>query len=155
MAKFLDGDMYASFGTILLGTGSKLNPDGELMMDHEIKKKVNTCGRHFGKIFGKILKDTNREMKLFGLVLWGQYGVFQTGYEPDELDMTLFKFSMSRVSEAATKNWFERYNIDLSRIGNGNGHKKEIIQVLEMLPDNVLVWTRRDNQEGSHNGLHT
>ncbi len=154
MAKFLSGDMYASFGRILFGASSKLTPDGELIMDQEIKEKLNTGGRSFQKIFGKILRETNREMKPFGLVMWGEYGVFQTGYQPNELDMTLFKFSMSRVSEAARKNWFERFNIDLSRIGNGNGHKDEVVQVLEMLPDNVLVWTNGDSRERSDNGLH-
>ena len=154
MAKFLSGDMYASFGTILFGAGSKLTPDGELIIDQEIKERLNTGGRRFEKIFGKILKDTNREMKLFGLVLYCQYGVFQTGYEPDELDMTLFKFSMSKVSEKAIENWFERYNIDLSRIGNGNRQRKEVIQVLEMLPDNVHVWNAGDNHEGFQSSLH-
>ena len=155
MAKFLDGDMYASFGTILFGAGSKLTPDGELIMDQEIKERLNTGGRSFEKIFGKIIRDTNREIKLFGLVLYGQYGVFQTGYEPNELDMTLFRFSMSRISEKAIKNWFERYNVDLQSIGNGNGQRAEVVRILEMLPDNVLVWNRRNSCEGLTNGLHT
>ena len=155
MAKFLDGDMYASFGTILFGTGSKLTPDGELIMDQNIKERINRSGRNFEKIFGKILKDTNREMKLFGLILCGEYGVFQTGYEPDGLDMRLFRFSMSRVSEEAIKHWFQRYNLDLHSIGNGNGESEEVIRIVEMLPDNVLVWSRKDNQEGPTNGLHT
>ena len=155
MAKFLSGDMYASFGTIVFGAGSKLTPDGELIMDEEIRKRLNIGGRSFEKIFGRILRETNREMKPFGLVMWGEYGIFQTGYEPNELDMMLFKFSMSRVSEAARKNWFERFNIDFPRICNGNGQKEEVIQILEMLPDNVLVWSKRVNQDGTQNGLHT
>ena len=143
MAVFNQGDIYAAVGITMFGAGSKLTPNGELIMDQNIKDKIKRSDLNFERAFGKIIQDTNRERSIYGLILYGQYGVFQIGYKPCELDMNLFKFSMSKVSDKAKKNWFEIYNMDISSIGNGNGEIDLMMPVLEMLPDNVRIWEAR------------
>ena len=143
MAVFNKGDMYAAIGTMMFCAGSNLAPGGELIMDKSIKDKINRASLRFDKLFGQIIHDTCGDMGLYGLIFHGQMGIFQAGYKPRELDMNLFKFSMSKVSEKAKKNWFEIYNLDLSSIGNGNGEIRFLMPVLEMLPDNVRIWEAR------------
>ena len=143
MAVFNQCDSSAATGTMMFRAGSKLAPGGELIMDQGIKQKINRSILGIDKLFGKIIQDTCGDMGLYGLIFHGQMGIFQTGYKPRELDMNLFKFSMSKVSEKAKKNWFEIYNMDISSIGNGNGEIDFLMPVLEMLPDNVRIWEAR------------
>ena len=145
MAVFKQGDMYAAIGTMMFSAGSNLTPGGELVMDKSIKDKINRASPRFEKLFGQIIQDTCGDMGLYGLIFHGQMGIFQTGYKPRELNMNLFKFSMSKVSEKAKRNWFEIYNLDLSSIGNGNGEIGFLMPVLEMLPDNVRIWETRED----------
>ena len=142
MAVFNKGDISAAIGTIMFGAGSKLAPDGKLVMDQNIKEKINQESLRLDRLFGQIIQNTCGDMGLYGLILHGQIGIFQIGYESQGMNMNLFKFSMSKVSEKATKNWFEIYNLDLSSIGNGNGKIDSLMPVLEMLPDNVRIWTQ-------------
>jgi len=145
MAVFNRGDMYAAIGTMMFSAGSNLAPGGELIMDKSIKDKINRASLRFDKLFGQIIRDTCGDNGLYGLIFHGQMGIFQAGYKPQELDMSLFKFSMSKVSEKAKKNWHEIYNLDLSSIGNGNGEIRFLMPVLEMLPDNVRIWETRED----------
>lgn len=141
MAVFNKGDISAAIGTIMFGAGSKLTTGGELIMDQGIKQRISRSILGIDKLFGWIIQDTCGDMGLYGLILYGQYGIFQTEYAHNEMNMDLFKFSMSKVSDKATKNWFEIYNLDLSNIGYGNGKIDALMPVLEMLPDNVRIWT--------------
>ena len=145
MAVFNKGDMYAAIGTMMFSAGSNLAPGGELIMDKSIKNKINRASLRFDKLFGQIIQDTCGDNGLYGLILHGQMGIFQAGYKPRELNMNLFKFSMSKVSEKAKKNGFKIYNMDVSSIGNGNGEIHVLMPVLEMLPDNVHIWEAREN----------
>ena len=145
MTVFNQGDSSAAIGTTMFGAGSKLASGGELLMHQSIKDKINRTTLRFDKLFGRIIQDTCGDMGLYGLIFHGQMGIFQIGYKPQKMDMNLFKFSMSKVSEKATKNWFEIYNINLSGIGNGNGEIDVLMPVLEMLPDNVRIWETRED----------
>jgi len=140
MALFNEGDMYAYAGTILFGAGSTLTPDGELVMKKRIKQKINRSYLRFEKTFGKIIQRTCGDMGLYGVIFRGQYGIIQVGYKPNELDVNLFKFSISKVSENVKMMPFETYHIDLSSIGNGNGDVAPLLPILQMLPDNVYLW---------------
>jgi hypothetical protein len=146
MAFFNEGDMYACAGTIMFGAGSTLTPDGELVMKERIKQRINISHLRLDRTFGRIIQHTCGDMGLYGVIFQGQYGIFQMGYRPNELDRYLFRFSMSKVFEEVKMMPFETYHIDLSSIGNGNGDVAALLPTLVMLPDNVRLWRIREDQ---------
>ena len=145
MAVFKQGDMFNASGFIIISANSSLTK-GKLVMDRDAKRKLNKRVSGIDRIFGQMILETCGDLGIYGLLLYREYGVLQVGYGRNEINLNLFKFSMSKLSEKARANWNEVYNIN--GIGNGR-HKGNYLRVAEMLPDNVYVW-RKEN-DAQHN----
>ena len=139
MAVFKQGDMFNALGFIIISANSTLTSKGKLVMDQDAKRKLSKRVSGIDRIFGQMILETCGDLGIYGLLLYREYGVLQVGYGRNEINLNLFKFSMSKLSEKARANWNEVYNIYCPGIGNGR-HKGSYQRIAEMLPDNVYVW---------------
>jgi len=139
MAVFKQGDMFRASGFIIISANSSLTSKGALVMDQDAKRKLNKRVSGIDRLFGQMILETCGDLGIYGLLFYEEYGVLQVGYGCNEIDLNLFKFSMSKLSEKANANWNEVYNINCPGIGNGR-RKGSYLRVVEMLPDNVYVW---------------
>jgi len=140
MAVLRQGDILSAPGIALFGACSSLTPEGELVMDQNVRRKLDTYSPGMDKAFGKVLQDTCGHLGCYGLILYGRCGIFQIGFKFNEINMDLFRFSMSKLSENARRNWYELYDIDAPSIGNGKETIDDFKPILEMLPANVRIW---------------
>ena len=145
MPKFRTGEMFQSSGYIVVTTNSFLTTEGKLVMGRgaawQLKQKVPGID----KIFGKLINENCGHLGCYGLIFFERYGAAQVKYRFDEkANLELITHSMTMLSIMAGNNNKGIYNINYPGIGNGGLKENEVRPIIEMLPDNVHVWKKKE-----------
>ncbi len=143
MPQFKTGEMFKSHGFIIVTANSFLTSDFRLVMGSgaafDLKRKVPGIDR----IFGRMIFDICGHLGIYGLLSYKRYGIFQVKVRFDEkARMDLIQHSLFKLSQAAKRNKEYRYNLNFPGIGYGRLERKEVIPLLDTLPENVVIWER-------------
>jgi hypothetical protein len=149
MPVFKEGDMLQAHGYIIVTTSSFLTSEKKLVMGagvaRDLKIKVPGIDQAFGELIYTLCKHLGR----YGLIFHNRYGAFQVRYRfNDKARADLIRFSAAALKGAAINNREELFNLNYPGIGNGDLKEYEVRPILEVLPENVCVWKKREVSYG-------
>ena len=143
------GNMWSVFDTadyFLVTTNSYIRNDGELVMGRGIARQAK---RRFPGL-SAILGDRIQHLSLYGLEItevsdltaWiGAFQVKRHYMYPAETD--IIKYATGKLKALAEQFPRVRYDLNFPGIGCGKLTKDQVTPIIEVLPDNVHVWTFR------------
>jgi hypothetical protein len=145
MPVFKEGNMLQAPGYIIVTTSSFLTSEKKLVMGagvaRDLKIKVPGIDQAFGELIYTLCKHLGR----YGLIFHDRYGAFQVRYRfNDKARADLIRFSAAALKGAAINNREEIFNLNYPGIGNGGLKEYEVRPILEVLPENVCVWKKRE-----------
>jgi len=149
MPIFKEGQMFQAPGYLIVTTNSFLTSEKKLVMGmgaaRDLKVKVAGIDVKFGELIHTFCKHLGK----YGLIFHDRYGAFQVKYRfNDKARTDLIRFSVAALTAAANNNSKEIFNINYPGIGNGGLKEHEVRPILEVLPENVHVWKKREVSYG-------
>jgi hypothetical protein len=151
MAIFREGNLFKENGLKFVTTNSYLKKDLRLVMGRGAAKELKTISPDIDSIFGNIINTTCGHLGVYGIIKHNLYGAFQVKYHfMDKADPELIKYSTILLSAEAGKT-DQIIHLNYPGIGNGKLSKEIVRPLLDILPDNVHIWERKEKT----NGLHT
>lgn len=141
------GNMIADAqGYIIVTANSTLKNNGRLVMGAGEAKMLKDIYPDIDKSFGRLLADNygTSTSTRYGLILnrTMKLGAFQTKtYWKNKSDIDLIRLSVAKLTIEALSNPKETYNLNFPDIGYGGLNKSDVEPILQVLPDNVHVWT--------------
>ena len=144
MPNFKTGEMFQVPGFKIVTTNSFLTNKKKLVMGRGAACQLKMKVPGIDKIFGEMIHETCGHLGRYGLLFNGKYGAFQVKYRFDEkADLDLIKFSMEILTWVAQRDRYI-YSINFPGIGNGKLEKDDVKPLLDILPDNVYVWEKKE-----------
>lgn len=127
------------FDLVLLG----LSLSGLVLSASPFVKKIKVPGIDLA--FGELIYTLCKHLGRYGLIFHDRYGAFQVKYRfNDKARTDLIRFSAAALKGAAINNREELFNLNYPGIGNGGLKEYEVRPILEVLPENVCVWKKKE-----------
>jgi len=145
MATFREGNLFNEPGLKIITASSFLTGDSKLVMVKGPELELRILFPGIDKLFGEIIHETCGHLGIYGLLIDTAFGLFQVKCDfRQEADLELIRFSTFLLTVEAQK---IGGIIHLNYPGNGNGKLPEeaIKPLLNILPDNVHVWERKEH----------
>jgi hypothetical protein len=151
MAYFAHGQMWREWNRarcVFVTTNGTINKQGELVMGRgaadEAKRLVPGIARRFGE------QATNHYLQWgseepYGLLLdtKSTIGAFQVKYHwAHRAKLELIEYSAAMLRDYALEKPDKQVFLNFPGIGFGKLNLDEVLERLEILPDNVVLWTR-------------
>lgn len=144
MAIFREGNLFKEDGCKFITANSHLTKDLRLVMGRGAAQELKTILPGIDKIFGKIIHRTCGHLGLYGLIKHDPCGIFQVKYNfRDKADLDLIRFSINLLTGEAKKTG-RIIHLNYPGIGYGQLSKEVIRPLLDILPDNVHIWERKE-----------
>lgn len=131
---------------IFIFTGnSYVRKDGALVQGRGIAKFVRDTYKGIDLVFGEMIAAKCGHLGEYGL-LWTEYagfviGVAQVKYNySDHADIDLIKRTVEKLDRLARHRLKNVFHINYPGIGNGQLSVSDVEPLLNVLPDNVLVY---------------
>jgi len=141
MAVFMKGDMWSVFGLVdhfVITTNSTIKKNGAVVMGAGIAKQVRDKWPGIDVEIGNAINGVDT----YGLILGSDIGVFQVKhFWGDDADVRLIKYSTMELAMHAVANPDRTYALNFPGIGNGGLPYEVVKPIVDVLPDNVQVWT--------------
>ena len=145
MPVFKEGDMLQAQGYIIVTTNSFLTSEKKLVMGAGVARDLKIKVPGIDLAFGELIHTFCKHLGRYGLIFYDRYGAFQVRYRfNDKARTDLIRFSAAALKTAAVNNPKELFNINYPGIGNGGLKEYEVRPILEVLPENVCVWKKRE-----------
>ena len=132
---------------IFLFTGnSYINKKGELVMGRGAALEVKKHYPNIPKILGDKIKEIGKRHPVFrenyGLIILNSgIGVFQVKYHyKDSADLNLINYSAKILSEFAKLKEDKIFHMNFPGIGYGQLDEKDVLPIIEQLPNNVRIY---------------
>ena len=142
MAQFKKGDMFSVFNIsdhFLITTNAIIKKNGGLVMGAGIAKTCRDRWPGLDVKLGTAIKQNGPE---YGVILGRKLGIFQVKHHfKDAADLELIAASARKLAVIAAAQKDERFDLNFPGIGNGKRSYAEVKPLLDILPDNVYVWT--------------
>ena len=146
MPIFREGNLFKEDGCKFITANSYLTKDLRLVMGRGAAQELKTIFPGIDKIFGNIIHNTCGHLGLYGLIKHDLCGIFQVKYNfMDKADLELIKFSIYLLTVEAG-NIGQIIHLNYPGIGYGKLSKEVIRPLLDILPDNVHVWERKESE---------
>jgi hypothetical protein len=145
MAIFREGNLFKEHGFKFVTGNSYLTKDLRLVMGRGAALELKTLSPGIDEIFGNIIHETCGHLGVYGLIKHALCGVFQVKHDyREKTDLDLIKFSVILLTAEARK--VDRIvHLNYPGIGNGKLSKEIIRPLLDILPDNVHIWERKED----------
>jgi len=145
MPVFKTGDMWSVFDTVdyfVITTNAILKKNNALVMGAGIAKQVRDRYPGIDVEIGNAINQTCGYAGEYGLLIGNKIGVFQVKYHYKQTaNLGLISQSAKELAAHAEANPDKTYALNYPGIGNG-GLKRWLVEpLLEILPDNVQIWT--------------
>jgi len=151
MPTFKEGNMLQAPGYIIVTTNSFLTSEKKLVMGAGAARDLKIKVPRIDEKFGELIDTFCRHLGRYGLLFHDRYGAFQVKYRfNDKARTDLIRFSVAALKTAAVNNPKELFNINYPGIGSGGLKEYEVRPILEVLPENVCVWKKREVIYGLH-----
>ena len=144
MPVFREGNLYHEDGIKFVTTNSYLTKDLRLVMGRGAAMELKTIFTGIDRIFGNMIHATCGHLGVYGIIKHDLYGAFQVKYHfMDKADPELIRYSAIMLKAEAGK--ADRIiHLNYPGIGNGKLSKEEVRPLLNILPDNVHIWERKE-----------
>lgn len=130
---------------ILVTANSYINQRGELVMGRGAALELKTMHPELPKIFGEMIKNCCGHMGYYGYLAYNYYkgkiyGIFQVKYHfKDNAHLKLIEKSTSDLCKFANTTT-SKISMNFPGIGYGRLLKKDVLPIIERLPDNVTIY---------------
>lgn len=145
MPEYRHGDMWSVLDEVdcfIITTNSTIKKDGAVVMGRGIAKQLRDREPGIDVKIGQAINMEKNSTNQYGFIDGGRYGVFQVKYFwGDPADIELIKLSTVELAIEATANPGKKYALNFPGIGNGGLPLATIKPVVDILPNNVQVWT--------------
>jgi len=141
---FKKGNLYtdqnrAFYDLIGFTANSEVKSNGELVMGAGNAKVVRDTYPNSAKIFGQMIKGNkvfyikgSQELKIFA---------FQTKIKwRDKSHINIIEKALQKLADYANKNPDLKFALPFPGISHGGLDRKDILPLLDILPDNVDIW---------------
>lgn len=132
-------------------TNSYIRNDGELVMGRGIAKIANKTLNGLSKALGRKIEEKCGHLGTYGVLPSNRKNIdkmvaFQVKtHFKEDADLDLIKASTEGLSRMAEKYPYKRFDLNFPGVGNGGRSKGEVAPIIKTLPDNVNIWTFRDD----------
>lgn len=145
MPVFRTGDMWSVFDEVdyfVITTNAVIKRNGAVVMGAGIAKQVRDQYPGIDVEIGKGIQKVCASGGEYGLILGNKIGVFQVKYHYKHMaNLALISQSAKELAAHAEANPDKTYALNYPGIGNGGLAPWLVEPLLEILPDNVQVWT--------------
>jgi len=145
MPAFMQGNMWSVFDTVnyfVITTNSMLKNNGAVVMGRGIAKQARDRFPGLDVEIGQAIKARCGSGGAYGLILGHKIGVFQVKrHWADEADLELIALSAGQLADEAIAHPDLTFALNFPGIGNGKLAYSDVKPLLDVLPDNVQVWT--------------
>lgn len=140
-------DIYPITNLLLFTSNGVLTKDGKLVMGAGIAKQVRDRFPGIDKAIGEqLILQGHLLNKPYGLLLspkGGKIGLFQTKIDwKDTSPIWLIEKSTDMLCDYAIEHPDKRIDMTFPAISNGGRTYEEILPIIEVLPNNVHIWTQ-------------
>lgn len=144
------GNMWDEVGLcdLILFTANSSVRNGKMVMGGGAAKEAKNLFKTSEWVFGKWLEDNNKVDKFFGIIIpqskatemkGTTLGAFQTKREVwKDSDLELVEKAIKALNKVADQ--YERVVLNYPAIGLGNLKEEDVLPLLEVLPDNVIIY---------------
>ncbi|HQN37752.1 MAG TPA: hypothetical protein PLY01_07950 [Caldisericia bacterium] len=144
MPIFREGNLFKENGFKLVTTNSCLTKDCRLVMGRGAAKELKVISPGIDRIFGKMIRKACGHLGLYGLLISPPYGIFQVKNNfADKAKLEIISYSL-RLLDFKARDTDQIIHLNYPGIGNGRLTKEEVRPLLEILPDNVHIWERKE-----------
>lgn len=141
MPIYRQGNMWSVFDEVdhfVITTNSFIKNNGAVVMGAGIAKQVRDTYPGIDQVIGAAIQH----MGTYNVIIGGKIGVFQVKYHfKDAADLALITASTAALASIATSNPAKIYALNFPGIGNGKLSYNSVKPVVDLLPDNVQIWT--------------
>ncbi len=148
MPKFTTGNMLDHLNECdyaCITTNSFVKKDGRLVMGRGIAKQVRDAFPDIDLDFGKNIKEHYANLGAYNIIdssIYPKILAFQVKYHwADKADIDLIIGSVIRLSGRAAANSDKTFFLNYPGIGNGRLAISDVEFLINILPENVTVWT--------------
>jgi hypothetical protein len=146
MPIFREGNFFKVDGFKFFAANSYLTKDLRLVMEKEAAQELKIISPGIDKIFGNIIHRTCGNLGLYGLIKHDLCGIFQVKYSfREKANLNPIRFSTIMLS-IVSKKINHIVHLNYPGIDNGELSKEDVRPILDVLPDNVHIWVRKENQ---------
>ena len=143
MPTFREGNLFNESGFKFVTGNSFLTDNSKLVMVKGPELELRILSPGIDQLFGEIIHDTCGHLGVYGLIIDNEYGLFQIRCDfRKEADIELIKFSTFLLTAEARDTGSI---IHLNYPGNGKSSIENIRPLLNILPNNVHVWERKEH----------
>ena len=155
MPIFREGNLFNETGLKLITANSFLTDDSKLVMVKGPELELRILSPGIDQLFGEIIHDTCGHLGVYGLILDTDFGLFQVRCDfRQEADIELIMFSTFLLTaEARTTGSIIHLNYPIN--GSGKSSIENIRPLLNILPENVHIWERKEASNGLHTGIES
>lgn len=149
--QLINGDMWSIYDQsdlFFITTNSTITKEGDLIMGRGIAGEAATRYPAIPTVWGKHLIQMGRprEYNLLVSSRWQEgkkLAAFQTKYEPAQPSLPgLISRSVIMLKVLAERHPGKRFDLNFPGIGYGRLKEKEVLPIIQCLPDNVYVWKK-------------
>ena len=151
MPQYMTGNMFDVFNLVdhfLITTNSTIKNNGELVMGRGIAKLVKDLWPDFPLHAGTQICASLNVPNVpgvkgqYGVILGPRIGLFQVKYHfQASADLNLIRASTQSLLGYATDNPSKAIALNFPGIGNGQRSIEEVKPIIDILPDNVQIWS--------------
>ncbi len=150
MAIFTKGDLLNSHGIKIVTACSYITVESTLYMGKGLARELKVKVPKIDEIFGGMALDKCGHLGIYGLMVYGEYGVLQIRrHYDDKPDLALISYSIHRLRRFADDTGYI-IHLEYPGLAYKELSKKEVEPILKALPDNVRIWERLEGQYGIH-----
>lgn len=126
-------------------TNSTLNKKNQLVMGAGNAKQAKELVPELPDVFGKQVIQGCGDGRFYGLLRHGKYFALQTKLHwRDNSPMWVVERSLYKLNLAAIKHPDKIFGIPFPAINHGRLKESDVLPLLEVLPDNVIVYKLKD-----------
>ena len=148
MPIYRQGNMFDVMDEVdhfIITTNAIVKRNGGLVMGAGIAKQIRDMNPGVDKVCGNCVRQFSDRTQFYGVILgvYGKLGIFQVKYHfKDAADLDLITRSAEELAHHASEvGQHYTYALNFPGIGNGKLAYDQVKPIMDILPDNVHVWT--------------
>lgn len=144
---FVIGNMWNDYSTadlFLITTNAFITKEGKLVMGAGIAKEARDKFPGLDRAFGKRIKHLSK----YGILISDKWpdkvlGAFQVKYHfKDKADLDLIRYSTEMLMQWLDTHAALNVHLNFPGVGNGRLDPIDVLEIIDVLPNNVFVWSK-------------
>lgn len=146
MPEYRTGNMWDCLEEVdhfLITTNAIVKQNGALVMGAGLAKQARDAYPGLDQTFGEAI-EMWAENGVYGVILWAnlKFGAFQVKHHfKDQANLHLITYSTGMLKVWAQTKGDQKFALNFPGIGNGGLPYDQVKPIVDLLPNNVQVWT--------------